>query len=198
MKLIGSRLRQLRSTRGWSQADLAAASGVSLRQITRLESGLSNPKPSTLRALAAGLNSEIAEIAQGHSQEEIEEIVAANSCSVCGSPLVARTFVDNEYGDEEFELFACGATKGYKERPCPRDASFPRIEDFTLEFVQEADGSWLCLPHGKTKPARSIELSYGRAASKELALKWVQRNYVQERYGSEEADRQYPYSSLLD
>jgi transcriptional regulator with XRE-family HTH domain len=50
-----SRLRELRLKAAMTQADLAAASGVSRNTINRLEGGFPNPSPSTMRKLARAL-----------------------------------------------------------------------------------------------------------------------------------------------
>ena len=49
---MGDNLRSLRRSRGWSQEDLAAASGLSVRTVQRVENGRS-PGPETLQSLAA-------------------------------------------------------------------------------------------------------------------------------------------------
>lgn len=49
------RLRQLRQARGLTQAQLAAAAGLSLKQVQRHENGRAEPRLATALALAAGL-----------------------------------------------------------------------------------------------------------------------------------------------
>lgn len=48
-------LRQMRESRVLTQEELARASGVSLSQIIRLESGKSRARPTTVRKLATAL-----------------------------------------------------------------------------------------------------------------------------------------------
>lgn len=48
-------LRQMRESRVLTQEELARASGVSLSQIIRLESGKSRARPATVRKLATAL-----------------------------------------------------------------------------------------------------------------------------------------------
>lgn len=48
-------LKRIRRSRVLTQEALANASGVSLSQIIRLESGKSHPRPSTIRKLAKAL-----------------------------------------------------------------------------------------------------------------------------------------------
>lgn len=53
---FGDRLHDLRTQRGWSQMDLARASGVSNVTISNIEGGNAEPKISTLRSLARALD----------------------------------------------------------------------------------------------------------------------------------------------
>jgi transcriptional regulator with XRE-family HTH domain len=62
---IGKNLRELRFRRGLNQIELAAASGVGQDTISLLEAGKHDPRPSTLRKLASGLNAEIEELLYG-------------------------------------------------------------------------------------------------------------------------------------
>jgi transcriptional regulator with XRE-family HTH domain len=50
---FGIRLQQLRSEKGWSQADLARSSGLNRAVISKIESGASEPMPETLKSLAS-------------------------------------------------------------------------------------------------------------------------------------------------
>lgn len=56
------RLRTLRLRRALSQRDLAARAGVSQVTIVRLERGEAEPRPSTVRKLAAALGVDPAEL----------------------------------------------------------------------------------------------------------------------------------------
>ncbi len=49
---IGKRLKSLRETRGWSQADLAERASVARNTINRVENGLSEPSLDLLQRLA--------------------------------------------------------------------------------------------------------------------------------------------------
>lgn len=55
---FGEWIRQQRSDRGWSQADLARESGLYRSLINNIENGVSEPAPKTLTALAKALNYE--------------------------------------------------------------------------------------------------------------------------------------------
>lgn len=63
-------LRRLRKLRYWSQRDLARASGLAPLTIGRLEAGLTQPEPRTVRKLADALGVEPIEIA---SPEELTD-----------------------------------------------------------------------------------------------------------------------------
>jgi HTH-type transcriptional regulator, competence development regulator len=57
------RLREQRLRQGLSQRDLSERTGITAANISRLETGeTSQPRPSTLRKLAAGLGVEVAEL----------------------------------------------------------------------------------------------------------------------------------------
>lgn len=51
----GSDIRAARKKKGWTQRELSDASGVNYVSISRIETGLSHPQPSTCRKLAKAL-----------------------------------------------------------------------------------------------------------------------------------------------
>jgi transcriptional regulator with XRE-family HTH domain len=55
-------LRQLRRLRGWTQAQLAEAAGVTRVTIQKLERGVREPRPSTMVAVARALGVEIRQV----------------------------------------------------------------------------------------------------------------------------------------
>ena len=55
-------LRQIREQQGVSQRALASQAGITQAALFRLESGTTDPRLSTLRALAKALNVTVAEI----------------------------------------------------------------------------------------------------------------------------------------
>lgn len=65
-----SRLVKARSSLGWSQADLAKASGISATQLSRYEGGLSEPRPQALGKLAKSLNVQFDWLAHGRGPIE--------------------------------------------------------------------------------------------------------------------------------
>jgi XRE family transcriptional regulator, fatty acid utilization regulator len=56
------RLKEVRLLRGLSQDDLSRASGVSISNVNRIETGKQQPRPSTLRRLAAALDVDVMEL----------------------------------------------------------------------------------------------------------------------------------------
>ena len=54
-RTLGSHVRRLRKARGLSQAALATAAGVSVGNLSMIESGRGNPRATTLAAIAAAL-----------------------------------------------------------------------------------------------------------------------------------------------
>ena len=53
---LAQRITKARSSLGWSQAELAQASGIAAAQISRYEQGRSHPRPEAIGKLAKALN----------------------------------------------------------------------------------------------------------------------------------------------
>lgn len=62
MAAFGKRVREIRKGRGMTMEQLAEKTGLSKRQIIRVELGEVNPKLSTICALAKGLGVEVTEL----------------------------------------------------------------------------------------------------------------------------------------
>lgn len=56
--MSGEELRQARARRGWSQEELAGKAGVAANTIRRIETGHTQPRGRTLRAIVAALSHE--------------------------------------------------------------------------------------------------------------------------------------------
>lgn len=65
---------RLREQRGWRQADLAAATGLSRPFVSQIESGEREPSEITVQAIADALGVEVAEL-------------QPRTCPRCGAPL---------------------------------------------------------------------------------------------------------------
>ena len=129
---VGARVRFLREQRGWSQDHLAAVSGVSPRQIQRIESEESSPHKETLLGLASTFGLEVGQLSRGFSTDDLAEMEEQYMCPHCGALVAQRTFVPHEYGDCELEVFECGFTRGWSDRPAPPILAFRGSTTTTL------------------------------------------------------------------
>jgi putative transcriptional regulator len=59
---LGTRIRELRSAKGWSQAHLARICGVDSRTIRRIECGANVPSLETFQALAGAFDMEVSDL----------------------------------------------------------------------------------------------------------------------------------------
>lgn len=67
LRHLGETVRALRKARGWSRADLAAQTGISLRFLADVESGTANPSLLRLCELAQALGTEVQTLLAGAS-----------------------------------------------------------------------------------------------------------------------------------
>jgi transcriptional regulator with XRE-family HTH domain len=100
-KDIGERLRALRDRNGLTRADLAARSGVSERQLARIEAGGTTPKIGTIASLAAAFNLDAAHFLISRTNEELEDTLSENTCQTCGVVLVQRVPMEFEHSDAD-------------------------------------------------------------------------------------------------
>ncbi len=63
--LIGDTLKRLRTESALTQEELAANAGLTTAAVARIERNEANPRPSTLRKLAAALEVDPAELVRG-------------------------------------------------------------------------------------------------------------------------------------
>jgi len=75
----GARLRKVRQARGLSRQDLAARSGIPQETLSRLETGRRDPRPDTLRKLAAGLGIAVAELLEELSVTSVSASAAVGT-----------------------------------------------------------------------------------------------------------------------
>ncbi len=188
-RTTGDRIRALRSTKAWSQEELALAADVGVRTVQRVESG-ETPSPETLKALAAALDVDVAALKTGLTQVELAELRDAYTCPHCGAALSERSFVEHEHGNTEFEVFDCGHTRGWADRPCPADPRFPTFDDYDLHFVQDSNGESFCFAVGRTPYARQVGLQDGRGQTREEAEAWVRYSYIAAKEGFAAAEKQ--------
>ena len=82
-RLIGKNIRKMRSKMGWTQTQLADASGLSMAGIQKIEAGERTPRRESLEAIAGALKTTVKEILNDSnsielpalSKEAIEAIV---------------------------------------------------------------------------------------------------------------------------
>jgi transcriptional regulator with XRE-family HTH domain len=60
-----SKLAQLRKAKGWSQQDLAVRASIHAITVSEIERGATDPKQSTLEALARALDVPVADLLNG-------------------------------------------------------------------------------------------------------------------------------------
>lgn len=73
--MLGKRLEQLRTARGWTQAQLAERAGLTDSAISMIENDLRWPRQDTLRKLATALECSVTDLLQNPTTEAA--IVAA-------------------------------------------------------------------------------------------------------------------------
>jgi hypothetical protein len=140
-------------------------------------------------ALAAAFNVDVSTLLTGHSREDLASIAEDYTCGSCGAQLVERRYVENEFGDCEIEVFACGSMRGWQWRPCPVGLEFPSFEDYELHCHQDGDG-YICCPRGKTDAARAVDLGHGLGPNRAEAERQVRWTYLATRYDWETAERE--------
>lgn len=84
-------LREVRLRRGWSQEQLAAASGVSVRTIQRIEGGQA-PSPFTVRALAVALDVDPRAVGEPSPEATSPEATSHGAQPDDAGPAAAVTF----------------------------------------------------------------------------------------------------------
>lgn len=67
-KALAQRIIKTRSSLGWSQADLAQASGIAAAQISRYEQGRSQPRPEVLAKISKALSVDFEWLLKGEQQ----------------------------------------------------------------------------------------------------------------------------------
>jgi len=70
-------IQKLRLQRGWSQEQLAELAGLSVRTIQRIERG-HNPSAESLKAVAAVLEVDFAELKEAHMSSALDQAVSAD------------------------------------------------------------------------------------------------------------------------
>lgn len=136
--------------------------------------------------------SELERLASGEAMKDLQrdlqqakEELSEFRCPFCGAPLAERGGEWVGPRSDHFgihEIFECGyrASDGRPERPCPSDPTFPRFEDYELQFrynPAETHHPWLCRASPKTKMARRLALQPGAGRTKEEAERQLRERY---------------------
>jgi hypothetical protein len=131
---------------------------------------------------------ELEKLASGEAirrlQNEIEELrtqLADYQCPTCSSGMVGQEFIEfDEDSSGVVEIFECGYSRGgWRERPCPLDPRFPKLEDYDLQITQQNDRThrYTCHPRPKTEIARAVDLPTGMGRTEEEAREYVIEHY---------------------
>jgi transcriptional regulator with XRE-family HTH domain len=182
---VGEHVQALRGQKGWTQDHLAAVTGLSSRTIQRLESGRGGQSLQSLQAFAAVFGCDVSRLQRGLSASELTSLQDDFLCPSCGARMIEQTSVPHAYGDSELEVFACGFTRGWTWRPCPRDPRFPAFDDYELILRRDdQDSAWWCHAVGRTAASRAVPLQVGRGKSEEEAKSQVLQSYVSAQRGN--------------
>lgn len=79
MKIDGTRLSIIRATKGWTQADLAYAAGLSRSFVSQLESGSRGLSPEKLLVIADALSVDIDHLVSTEDRPSL--------CNQCGASI---------------------------------------------------------------------------------------------------------------
>lgn len=159
---IASQIKKLRSSRGWTQSQLADKLSVSKQTISNWETGIKVPRMGSLQKLATIFNVKIGEITNASiesneaTEKEPVNIIYSDSLEritlpiigeiACGNPITAEENIEG-YTEEVFEkpipkgtLFALRC-KGHSMEPTIHDGALvtireqPTVEDDEIAAV---------------------------------------------------------------
>jgi hypothetical protein len=130
----------------------------------------------------ADLRAELREIQDEleHTKEELSEY----RCPICLAPIASQDYnvplSEDVYGF--VVTYACGRcdTDGNWARPCPSDPKFPKLEEYELQFKENASEptwKWSCYAIGKTRMARQVSIGRGLGRTSGEAKERVIENY---------------------
>lgn len=109
---FGTRVQSFRDRSGLTQEQLGEKADISSRTIQRIERDQHKPSAKTVRRLTVALEIEVSQLSTGLTNDEIAAFQEEFSCPHCGAPLYQRTPIQDEYGEEDVEVFACGFMRG--------------------------------------------------------------------------------------
>lgn len=141
-KTYASKVRELREKKAWSQEELAAISGVSVRTIQRIESG-EVPSKESLKAIASAFDVDVAEF-------KPDQLTSSDG----GTPSTLRHLLRLTTGDEVFGLTAGAEAFAYTNDELKSNDARSKVGDF-LDLVKDWSDLWSDL-----EPSRHIELRH--------------------------------------
>jgi TIR domain len=160
-------------TTGMTPPDIA----IQIIKVVRLDIYQSHPRSQLERMVTGealrGLEREIARV-----RAELETTRNEQSqfkCPFCSAPVIEQIYkgsVDLEPDDGLHERFACGfkSIDGLVDRLCPADPQFPKLQEFHLEFLENAkEPLWMCYAKPKTRMAGLLRLSPVHGRTREEA-----------------------------
>jgi transcriptional regulator with XRE-family HTH domain len=141
---VGQRLKGERLRKGWSQRDLARETGVNADTISGIETGQHEPRPSTLRKLAKGLNIEVADFFQEPTRPKVSAAPPSPDWALAASDGEFDNFVRSATLHEVMTLLPLN-----KRKKTTSGNEYQRIDnrvDKILDRLQELGG-----PYGLAK-----------------------------------------------
>lgn len=64
MSPLGKNIKEIRESKGFTQADVSASTGITIKSLSQIENGVTNPRRSSLEAIAQALNCTVADLYQ--------------------------------------------------------------------------------------------------------------------------------------
>ncbi|WDH25074.1 helix-turn-helix domain-containing protein [Pseudomonas chlororaphis] len=136
-----SRLVRLRANAGMTQKELAKASGISVPQIGRYETGLSAPRMTALVKLARALGVEVSAFDNAEQEPETTEFTVVTEGHPDETITLPRSLVStlNEDADSlgiSLEAMLISTIGFAKERQAGGTRSFAEIVKETLDYLE--------------------------------------------------------------
>lgn len=105
MDNVGQRLKEERLRKGWSQRDLARETGVNADTISGIETRQHEPRPSTLRKLAEGMNIEVADFFQERARPKVSAAPPSLEWALAASDREFDSWVSTAHATEVHRLW---------------------------------------------------------------------------------------------
>ncbi len=136
---IGGRVRRHRATRGWTLDQLAAATGVSRRQLINVEQGAANPSVATLLRIGSALGVGLPELVQDPDPRDVRLTPAGEGAELwTGSAGGRGELVTTAGGPHVVELWDWGLEVGdehLSEGHAPGTRELIQVRQGTVQVV---------------------------------------------------------------